>query len=1401
MSKIWSYTFRPPLDDSQGDEEAHRVAMQKTQRGIPNPPIGTVVQSMPRAPAVIAALPLSAPMLALHPLAVHQDRVSRLHTHFLVLEEHVHRDFLQHRQRMLDGLKSAWEHRSIDGEPSSPMTFPTEVSWDDSFLDSHVTPAGMLLEPAGRVVGLPSLEDARAMGFGTLECDLAYLGSLPAPGETILTEVDTDEASTETGERELRLQIASRTVGGTRPLLTVHVRYSPGGAESTSLLAPLSAMGAPATQPHPWAWTRKGRFSDRDLDTLVAGDVFTCFGVGFERAASHTRTPPLPGARLVRLTSVDALEPAGGPWSMGSLRAHAASGIANGRFRDDLGVRLARLYQGALQTLAFFVMAAGGSIERDGWRFEPIVGHLHRLHVGDLPDWEASLEYELVVERFEGPPFAAIVGDVKAWVGEKLVFFGQRIGLKLVPDWPLTSDRVLLADAAADDVNLQRAAEIEGFSIGYRSLLAGALGRPSDAFREPGTFFETGARQMPRLPGPPYHFITRVTAVEGERLTMRPGAKATMEYDVPPDAWYFDENGNRTMPFCVLLEAALQPCGWLSVYVGCPLTTNVDVLFRNLDGAAMTMTSEVLPDSGTLQTRAKVTSVTRVSGVMLLSYEIECSLADRRVCHLNAMFGYFPKEALAQQLGLPTTDEQRAQLTADSAFTVDFGQRQERYFSGPLRLPGPMLLMIDRVSGYWPKAGAAGKGRLRAEKDVKPSDWFFKAHFYSDPVQPGSLGLEMMLQLLQFFVLEEDLGKGIEQPYFEPLALDTPVSWKFRGQVRPENKRIVTDIEIVSIESLNESVMIIANGSLWVDGLRCYEAKRIGVRVRGGRQVPGRPPSVTETVLDPAIDRWVSDHRPSYTVPVMPGMSMVDRLAAAALAHVRAAYPPADRTPDWAIVGVDDVRHHGWLVCDVPKRLRTDVTLLSARALRRIEEVETTATLYELSDDQASPPRRVSAGRVRLARQFGEPPPAWAPLGDAVPAPSPYEKGSIFWGPRLQVLRRLALGTLGASADLDAGGADAPIGALHPILLDGTLHAIPHDGLERWSPKIAPGHMGVPVRLTARFFGPPPQQGIMRAEVRFAGFDGATAFPVFLIQIIDPQGRVWASLRHIEVLVPMTHPRLSKEHREPFLVQRRFHEGVGLSEFHPDRTELHESDVKRMDGLPGSVAHVYGLERGAGLDARIIAIKDHVAQRARLHPGRILVGASLADARCAELPLTRFPVSVEQRGGDVIVRDAGLPKVDLEPLRLAWRRRGLHSSQAALERFLKRMRGVALDEPSALDGARIIFLSARRDPEEDELLVVLVSAIREHPLGAVFNRGQPPSSALSEAKTLLEKGAWVLVSGWETSAVAAPLASIAADCSAIVLPLEIQDLDDGVFYRIGASIPLDELRTRDHHSA
>jgi 3-hydroxymyristoyl/3-hydroxydecanoyl-(acyl carrier protein) dehydratase len=136
-------------------------------------------------------------------------------------------------------------------------------------------------------------------------------------------------------------------------------------------------------------------------------------------------------------------------------------------------------------------------------------------------------------------------------------------------------------------------------------------------------------------------------------------------------------------------------------------------------------------------------------------------------------------------------------------------------------MPGDMLRMIDRVTFLAP-------GRVRTEKDVNLDEWFFKAHFFQDPVQPGSLGLEAMLQAMQFLAVHEQHTQGMRKPRFESIAVGAPLNWKYRGQVIPKNKLIQVEIENAQVR---EPGLIVADGSLSVDGLKVYSASGMGLRI------------------------------------------------------------------------------------------------------------------------------------------------------------------------------------------------------------------------------------------------------------------------------------------------------------------------------------------------------------------------------------------------------------------------------------------------------------------------------------------------------------------------------------------------------------------------------------------
>jgi 3-hydroxymyristoyl/3-hydroxydecanoyl-(acyl carrier protein) dehydratase len=269
---------------------------------------------------------------------------------------------------------------------------------------------------------------------------------------------------------------------------------------------------------------------------------------------------------------------------------------------------------------------------------------------------------------------------------------------------------------------------------------------------------------------------------------------------VPGDAWYLDAQG--LVPFAVLQEAALQPCGWLSSWAGCAVASEQELRFRNLDGRG-TQHSE-LHGGETLSTQATLTSVSASGGMIIVAFDVHCRVGTREVYTLKTVFGFFPRAALATQAGLPRSESHESLLQRESNAVAALDATS-------------MLRMIDRVDGLWPDA-------IRARKQVDAGEWFFKAHFFQDPVQPGSLGVQAMLQTLEQWLCR---SHGAAAGALAPL-LGHEHTWKYRGQVLPHHGEVVITAQIT--DAGPDHAM--GEASLWVDGERIYEASGIGLRRR-----------------------------------------------------------------------------------------------------------------------------------------------------------------------------------------------------------------------------------------------------------------------------------------------------------------------------------------------------------------------------------------------------------------------------------------------------------------------------------------------------------------------------------------------------------------------------------------
>ncbi len=1158
----------------------------------------------------------------------------------------------------------------IDAEPASMGTgtiwTETDVTRDAWYLHQGHMPPGVLIESGQADLMLISylgvdLNVPADRVYRLLGCTLRYHGDLPRFDETLRFDIHIDGHAAHGDVRLFFFHYDCQN--GDRPQLSVRDGQA-GFFTDAELAESAGCLWTPAEQEivakprldRPTVRCTRTAFDAEQVAAFAAGETHACFGPGFEKARSHVRSPRIQGGRMQLFDRVTDLAIEGGPWGRGYLRAEMTvtpdRWFFDGHFHNDPCMPGTLMFEGCTQAMAFYIAALGYTLDRDGWRFRPVPELDYALQCrGQVTPESRLLVTEVFVEEVVDGPHPTLYADLLCTVDGLKAFHARRVAIELVPAWPLDARPELLEIPEHPGP----IAEVDGFRFDYASLLACAWGRPSDAFGPMYARFD-GPQRVARLPGPPYHFLSRVARVKGEIGVMQAGAEVEVHYDVPESAWYF-ENSGGVMPYAVLLEAVLQPCGWLASYVGSALTVDGELGFRNLDGKGV-VHREIGPGAGTLVTRVKLESVSATGGMIIESFTVDCTLDGAPVYTLETVFGFFPPAALANQAGLAVSAEARAFFDRPVSRARELSAGY-----GPDRAPlaHGQLLMLDRISGYWPDDGAAGLGLIRGEKDVSPGEWFFRAHFFQDPVQPGSLGLEALLQLLQCAMLEAGLDAGIARPRFQAIATGPEMGWKYRGQVLTHNRRITSTLEVTAVEREADGVVATARGSLWVDGKRIYEADGLAMRIVSGplADAPGAgPDSVT---LDPARDTWIGDHRPTFTVPALPMMSVADLLADGV-------------APGETVIGLRDVRLRAWLVVDAP------------RTLTRVREGD----VVRLFDgDQQLASARVITGR------YAEPP-APLPAIEGEPAPDPYASGALFHGPAFQVLESLVTRPGAASSRLRATAA-VPVGRLHPALLDGATHGIPHDALHRWQPDLDPDRVAYPATITALdVFGPPPTAGHVRCEVRFDGLLGE--MPTFAIQLIA-DGRVWAAMRLIEVCLPKgpigrAEPLL----RRGFLRDRQ--PGPSLSVADGDGTLLDPAVVRASDWLPGTVEAVYGT-----VDPADIARQEHAARAHGLHPHRIF----------ERLPVTRF--DLETAVGDAIrVSGDGRGALDISAVRRfwsAWFDRGPWPVEdlyyGLIERFLGR---VVLDDPDgfAAIGDRSALYLANHQTAVESLLFSIVTA-------------------------------------------------------------------------------------------
>jgi hypothetical protein len=461
-------------------------------------------------------------------------------------------------------------------------------------------------------------------------------------------------------------------------------------------------------------------------------------------------------------------------------------------------------------------------------------------------------------------------------------------------------------------------------------------------------------------------------------------------------------------------------------------------------------------------------------------------------------------------------------------------------------------------------------------------------------------------------------------------------------------------------------------------------------------------------------NQWVTDHRPTFTVPVLPLTFELDMMCQAA----------ASLFPKNLIVHVMSAESRRWAAFDGG--------VLSGRTL--VREIGKNQAQVELQIQRGSGDKlrfeKAAVCRIDFQESPTDPDPGRIPdLEGVTDGGDPYKAGILFHGPSLQLMTDWVLGQNGAHCQVLAESRGVPYGMLHPGLLDGALHCLPLYRIGYWYPDIGKGKIAFPLRMESfciydRF----PQSGVVDVEARKERIDNRY-FPVVKFRL-KKKGRLLAVFNLVLTLLPegplkQIPPLL----RKAFLKRERHVEEITLTRLGSRKSILSIHDAKAFDWLPGTLSKVYRLASDSENIFDQIAMADHCAGHLKLHPSRIIIDK--ATGRCANTPLNAFHIESNREKARVLVQSSQPADLDIAAAQRYWSESiGVKASimfdllSALVKKFVRR---VILEDPIQFKKLRetpVLYLANHQTGIESLLFACLMGSLAKTAFCGIVNQQQ-----------------------------------------------------------------------------
>ncbi len=682
--------------------------------------------------------------------------------------------------------------------------------------------------------------------YRLLDCTLTFVDDLPFEGQTLRYDISIN-SFVRNGDNLLFFfsylcyvqdRLVLKMDGGCAGFFTdEQLEEGQGVVYTEGELA--AKRNAPKKHFTPLLKTHKTSFSKEDLRHLINGDMEKCFGDESYYANGRNPSLCLPPEKILMIDRITSVDLTGGAYGLGYIVAekdlHPGDWYFPCHFRDDEVLAGSLQAEGGGNLLRFFMLMLGLQRLTKDARYQPVFDLPQKVRCRkQVTPKDTKLVYKLEIKEIGLIPNPYVIGDLEIISDGVVTVHFENLGLQLREK---SNPRYL-----EETPGVKISPRSEGALLNEKDITTFALDDLSKCFGQEFAVYD--GRTVSRQPNTDLQLISRVLKIEGERFDFSKPSAILAEYDVPAGAWYYEQNSANTMPYSILMEIALQPCGLLGAYQGSTLQfPDKNLYFRNLDGEGELFDLPGGTDlrGKTITNKAVLVSSVALGGTILQNYTFELSVDGQVFYKGKSSFGFFPGEALASQVGLDNGKEVAPWFETEQLQPKDYMQVRLDSLYGKMklykasdgkphyRLAEDQLDLLDKLI-IAKNQGRYGKGYIHATKYMKPYDWFFTCHFYQDPVMPGSLGVEAILQAMQVYALQQDLGNDFTNPKFIQLPNHKTV-WKYRGQILLNVKAMHLEVHLKSIEKRGERLAIIADAYLWNDKMRIYQVTDLALGI------------------------------------------------------------------------------------------------------------------------------------------------------------------------------------------------------------------------------------------------------------------------------------------------------------------------------------------------------------------------------------------------------------------------------------------------------------------------------------------------------------------------------------------------------------------------------------------